>query len=258
MEFIDLFYKGGNIMWVILFALVVVLAIMLERAFFYFFNSYPYEKYEKYLKQELEQKNIAKVSAAWEIGKVGWLRRFKRTMSLFRLKNSVIYKIADVYLRSIGYPQEAMHAALNRKSAELMPLQEKYLRMLSLIGQVSPLLGLLGTVTGMIKAFFVIASLGGQVDVTKLAGGISEAMITTAFGLIVAIPAYIAYEMYQKVVDNRVEKINRMVSLLDEFYHREKPVINQDFVERNIEDGFINDDAKVLKSEVEEKVGTNS
>lgn len=257
MELINLFYKGGNIMWVILLALVVALSIIIERAFFYFFNSYSYEKYEKYLKRELEQKNIMEISAAWKPANKGsWFKRMKEKISLFRLKNSVIYKIADVYLSSIHYPPQAKQAALNRKSAELMPLQEKHLRMLSLVGQVAPLLGLLGTVTGMIKAFFVIASLGGQVDVTKLAGGISEAMITTAFGLIAAIPAYIAYEMYQKVVDTRVEKINRMVSLLDEFYHLQSSSFVQNFSEEDQKNNFA-EQTNFLNENLDENLGTN-
>lgn len=223
MEIVEYFYKGGDIMWLILAALVIEISIIIERGFFYFFNSYPYEKYENYLKKELSEKSISQIEPSWSVSlKANWLVKLKQKMSLFRLKNSVIYKIAKSYLASVGLPQESLLAAVNRESSLLLNQQEKHLRVLSLIGQISPLLGLLGTVTGMIKAFFVIASLGGQVDVTKLAGGISEAMITTAFGLIVALPAYIFYEVYQKVTDDRIERINRMVNLLDEFYHLEK------------------------------------
>jgi biopolymer transport protein ExbB len=69
------------------------------------------------------------------------------------------------------------------------------------VATVAPLLGLLGTVSGMIKAFMVIEKLGGKVDATVLAGGIWEALLTTAFGLIVGIPAFIFYEYFMGIID---------------------------------------------------------
>lgn len=77
---------------------------------------------------------------------------------------------------------------------------EKHLNILSLIADVSPLLGLTGTVTGLIKAFMKVQELGGRVDATQLAGGIWEALITTAFGLFVAIPTLASYHYFEKRV----------------------------------------------------------
>jgi biopolymer transport protein ExbB len=74
---------------------------------------------------------------------------------------------------------------------------ERFLPTLFLIASISPLLGLLGTVTGMIKAFKAIENLGGKVDASVLAGGIWEAMLTTALGLGVAIPAMVAHNYLQ-------------------------------------------------------------
>lgn len=71
--------------------------------------------------------------------------------------------------------------------------QARYLDVLVTIGNVAPLLGLLGTVLGMIKAFMVIQESGGQVNASVLAGGIWEAMLTTALGLAVALPTMIAH-----------------------------------------------------------------
>ena len=77
---------------------------------------------------------------------------------------------------------------------------ERRLNGLSVIAQVSPLLGLLGTVTGMIAAFQRIQDLQGQVDPSLLAGGIWEALVTTAVGLMVAIPALVAYLYFRNRV----------------------------------------------------------
>jgi biopolymer transport protein ExbB len=75
---------------------------------------------------------------------------------------------------------------------------------------VAPLLGLLGTVTGIIKAFNVIYS-GGLGDPRALSGGISEALLTTAFGLMVAIPSFVAYRYLRGRVDSIVVQIERDV-----------------------------------------------
>lgn len=85
-------------------------------------------------------------------------------------------------------------------SAELRNL-ESYLRSLDLIANLSPLLGLLGTVMGMIKAFARLEEAGTKVDPSLLAGGIWEALLTTAVGLIIAIPALAAFHILQSEVD---------------------------------------------------------
>lgn len=77
----------------------------------------------------------------------------------------------------------------------------RYFGSLALIGNVTPLLGLLGTVIGMIKAFMAIERLGGKVNASVLAGGIWEAMLTTAVGLSVAIPVIMAYSYLNGRVD---------------------------------------------------------
>ena len=86
-------------------------------------------------------------------------------------------------------------------SAEIRNL-ESYLRGLEVIANLSPLLGLLGTVLGMIKAFVRLESAGTKVDPAILAGGIWEALLTTAFGLSVAIPALAAFYILEGQVEN--------------------------------------------------------
>ncbi len=78
---------------------------------------------------------------------------------------------------------------------------EKGLSILHVVAQSAPLLGLLGTVMGMIQAFIQIQTLGGQVNPSDLAGGIWTALVTTAAGLTVAIPALIAYIGYGRIAD---------------------------------------------------------
>ena len=95
---------------------------------------------------------------------------------------------------------------------------ERYLGILGTIAAITPLVGFLGTVTGMIKAFMQVQSLGGNVDASVLAGGIWEALITTAAGLSVGIPALIIYNWLQAKVEHHVfqmqESSNDLMDML--------------------------------------------
>ncbi len=96
---------------------------------------------------------------------------------------------------------ERMEDVVNFEGNRAIESLERRLRGLAVIAQGAPLLGLLGTVTGMINAFMSIEQSAGQVNVSSLAGGIWEALLTTAFGLIVAIPALFAYHFFETKVD---------------------------------------------------------
>ena len=101
--------------------------------------------------------------------------------------------------------------AMEEASVEEVTEWQKPLGHLSLVAQIAPMLGLLGTVTGMIGAFNKIG-LGGMGDPEKLASDIGEAMITTAFGLIVAIPAMFAYFGFKSQFTTNLARINTITS----------------------------------------------
>jgi biopolymer transport protein ExbB len=92
-----------------------------------------------------------------------------------------------------------------------LPLLEKRLSTLVVIANISPLLGLLGTVTGMIRTFAVIAAVGVGKP-TEMAGGISEALLTTAAGLSVAIPTLVMHHYLAHLVEGLVQEIERVSS----------------------------------------------
>lgn len=112
---------------------------------------------------------------------------------------------------------------LSKKDAELIHLDEQkrkrelekeggllYYEMnrgmwlLNFIGSVAPSLGLLGTVTGLIAAFGAMAEAGGSVNMEDLSGGIWEAMLTTAFGMIISIPALLCYRIFRRIIEKRM------------------------------------------------------
>ena len=89
--------------------------------------------------------------------------------------------------------RETLESVLVHATDEELRGLSRYLQALATIGNIAPLLGLLGTVLGMIKAFMVIQQMGGKVNASVLAGGIWEAMLTTALGLGVALPTMVAH-----------------------------------------------------------------
>ena len=93
---------------------------------------------------------------------------------------------------------------------------EKGLPMLATIAGGAPMIGFLGTVTGMIRAFFEMANAGNNIDITLLSGGIYEAMVTTVGGLFVGIIAYFGYNFLTSQISNLVFKMeNTTIEFID-------------------------------------------
>jgi len=142
-------------------------------------------------------------------------------------------------LMKYGQSRKEIKEAIEDSANQEIPLLEKHLSTLATIGNITPLLGLLGTVFGMIKAFNVIAVMGvGKPE--ALAGGISEALLTTAFGLSIAIPTIVIYNY----LSNRVDKIIRemevsCVDLLD-LLTREDIVEENNILDQKDRGGEIN------------------
>lgn len=100
-----------------------------------------------------------------------------------------------------GQDRETLETVIAHATDEEVRELSRYLQALATVGNIAPLLGLLGTVLGMIKAFMVIQQMGGKVNAAVLAGGIWEAMLTTALGLAVALPTIVAHSYLVSRVD---------------------------------------------------------
>lgn len=115
-----------------------------------------------------------------------------------------------------GY--DAMVRSAEQTSDDLAMRRFRKIEVLNVLGQVSPMLGLFGTVYGVIVAFMTIASLGGTADPTALAGGIGTALVATFWGLLIAIPALSAYALVRNTVDATSSEAAREVdSILARF-----------------------------------------
>ena len=123
-------------------------------------------------------------------------------------QNSPLGRVLAAGLANRHRPREVMMERLEDTGRHVVHELERFLNTLGTIASVTPLLGLLGTVTGIIKAFNAITE-GGMGDPRMLSGGISEALITTAAGLLVAIPALIAYRYLRGRVDRIVVEMEK-------------------------------------------------
>lgn len=123
---------------------------------------------------------------------------------LITLRNhSPLGRILAAGLMNRHHSREVMKASIEEASSQVANKLGKYLNTLGTIAEIAPLLGLLGTVTGMIRMFATVGQVGlGNPMI--LSSGLSEALITTAAGLFVAIPAFIFYRYFRSVVDNLI------------------------------------------------------
>lgn len=124
-------------------------------------------------------------------------------ISLCKATNTPIARMLEKGIGRIGHPLEDINRAVeNRAKLELYGL-ERNLSILATLAGAAPLMGLIGTVTGMVQTFFGIASSGKGVEIAVLAGGVYEAMVATVGGLVVGVIAYIGYNL----LVSRVEKV---------------------------------------------------
>jgi biopolymer transport protein ExbB len=136
-------------------------------------------------------------------------RKIKESLELCDRFDRPIPRIIKAGLLKSDRSREEIKDAIDDAAAHEIPELEKFLGILATVATVAPLLGLLGTVTGLIRAFMVIESRSGLVSPGDLAGGIWEALVTTVGGLVVAIPAYLAYNYFVTRVNNMVLKMEK-------------------------------------------------
>jgi len=196
-EMIPFVYKGGILMVPLLLCSVIALAIIIERAISLHRLNIDFSDYLVKIRKLLEMDKAIEAIALCESMPEPFSHIFKEgVLSRGRTKAEISEALGEVGLLEI-------------------PKLEKYIPVLGTIASISPLLGLLGTVTGMIRAFNVMA-LEGAGKPMALAGGISEALITTATGLSIAIPTLVFYNIFTNHIDHLVRESEKGASLLSE------------------------------------------
>jgi len=200
---LEVFEKGGFLMYPIFVCSLVAITIFFERMF--------------YLKS-IKTKSKRFVLRVKDLVKKGSI---ELAISACRKSPTPVSQIMLAGLMKFGQGRDEMKEAIEDSANQEIPVLERNLSTLSTIGNITPLLGLLGTVFGMVKAFNVIAVMGvGKPE--ALAGGISEALLTTAFGLSIAIPTIVVYNYLSHRVDKLIREMEvNCIDLIDLLTYQE-------------------------------------
>lgn len=186
--------KGGFFIWPILLCSLVSFAVVLERL--------------KYFHRTRScNKNLPE--------RVQTLIHAKKPDEANKIcedERSFIGRFLAAGIKVIDRPVDEKSKILRRAGSRELEEGERHLLILSVIGNIATLLGLLGTVTGMIQTFIKIEASGGAAEVALLAGGIWEALLTTAAGLSVAIPTLVMYHYFEGIVDSRAVQYKNLAA----------------------------------------------
>jgi biopolymer transport protein ExbB/TolQ len=192
----EIFQIGGFTMYVLLLCSVVSVTIFLERIFYY-------RKRSKTKRIEF----MAEIANALKIGNIqGAIKICKETLSPF---SSVVYSGLKLHDYS---EKEIANAMLREITIETTKL-ERYTSIVGTIGNTAVYIGLFGTVLGIIRAFHDIAS-AGTGGMSIVIGGVAEAMVCTATGLFVAIPAVVAFNYFTRRVEHFTDDMKLCASEL--------------------------------------------
>jgi len=195
----NIIQKGGPLMYLIILCSIVALAVVIERLYHLHRARINIDKFMESICSALKS------------------NRIKEAVDLCqKTPGPVAHIVKAGILKHDGSRQEIKEAIEDAGIYEV-PRLEKNLGALATIAHISPLLGLLGTVTGMVRAFQIIqekATAMHSVSPANLAGGIWEALITTAAGLMVAIPTFVAYNYLVSRVKNFIVEMDRSAAEL--------------------------------------------
>jgi len=205
-SFTDQLRAGGPLVWPIALIALVALGLVLYKIWFL-------NKVGKSADRSMSEVNRLAGEGNWDECEA-LVRRDKDT-------NSPVNHVIEAGLRSRHEDREILDSVLTEAILREMPRLERGLSTLAIFGAVAPLLGLLGTVTGMIDTFRVI-TLYGTSDPKLMSGGISVALITTELGLVVAIPIMLLHTFLSRRVDGIVGDMEEKAVGLSNIIHKER------------------------------------
>ncbi|MDP2941027.1 MAG: MotA/TolQ/ExbB proton channel family protein [Candidatus Omnitrophota bacterium] len=198
----QVFLAGGPVMWPILLCSIFGLAIVLEKFWYLQKITIGTQEFLNSILEKMKRHDT------------------KEALALCDSAKSPIANILKAGILKYDRPKAQITEAIEDASLYEVPHLEKNLGALATIAHISPLLGLLGTVAGMVRCFHAIQAKAGSfhpVSPADLAGGIWEALLTTVAGLIVAIPAFVAYNYLASRVNHFIREMEKASTELVNF-----------------------------------------
>jgi biopolymer transport protein ExbB len=189
---IDYIMKGGVIMIPILLCSVLALGIIIERLW------------------SLRRQRIIRYDLLLQIEELLREQKIPEATTLCKRHQSTLTRILLVAILNYDRPKAEIKDIIEDQGRQEVPLLERYLTFLGTIATISPFLGLLGTIVGLLKVFEAIGQAGGAMHAALLAEGIHNALIATAAGLCVAILAVVAYNHFIRKVEELILEVERV------------------------------------------------
>jgi biopolymer transport protein ExbB len=197
---LSLFKQGGWVMYPLLLFSVIAFAVILERVIFYL------SRRARSVRAVEELAELYKECENWKTAAGRFAEKQKRVYFL---------PLVTAYFDAFDEAPHLFEEHLFTQAKEIVMVNERRLPLLASIASIVPLLGLFGTVLGMIEVFQRLAALGGRADVALLSGGIWVALLTTAFGLLVAIPSLLAHHYFLRLVSGRSDQMELLIARLN-------------------------------------------
>jgi len=188
----DAFHEGGWPMWPILAIMIICWGIMIERTIYLKKAGIDKEKLLALLKSQIMAGNV------------------QGAIKVCSGNPTPMTRIIQAGLTKFNRPDHEVQAAMDEAALSELPLIEKRTGYLAMLGNVATLVGLLGTILGLIHSFAGVAGVDPSMKATLLAKGISEAMNCTAFGLITAVPALLGFAILNGWTQTVLDDINEV------------------------------------------------
>ena len=201
---LELFRKGGIVMWPLLACSVLAVAIMIERTIVILLAGTNLDRL------------LSRLRPLIHAGKIVDAERIAAQ------NRKPVGNVARAYLEHWNSASSIRNDVVERTGAQAVETLERRLNWLAMLAQVTPLLGLLGTVLGLMSAFQAIDAKGSNVHASDLATGIWAKLINTAFGMAIAIPCLLAYYWLEACVIRVTNRMGWIVSHLNEWRAQEK------------------------------------
>lgn len=199
---LDLLQKGGPLMWIIVLCSVTAVGIFFERLFALHRASIPVGEMLRGLANILRKEN------------------YSEALQECATTPGPVARVAHAMILRHGAPREELRDIAQEAGQLEVPKLERNMPLLSTIAYATPLIGLLGTIIGLLTTFQEIASQSGYASATDIAEGVYEALLTTAGSLAVALPAFIAYSYLSARINGLIHDMERagieILAILDE------------------------------------------
>ena len=188
----DYVSQGGVIMVPILLCSLLAFAIIIERLW------------------NLRRKRVLRYDVLNLIEELLREQKIPEATTLCKRHESTMTRVLLVALLNYDRPKAEIKEMIEDQGRQEVPYLERYLTTLGTIASISPFLGLLGTVVGLLKVFQAIAQVGGMTNASVLSEGIHNALITTVGGLCVAIPSLITYNYFARRAEELILEVERV------------------------------------------------